>query len=482
MAIDFSKQFSPRRGSKTTMATTKKDYILAAGELFFEYPDTGIGTGACKVKLGDGVTTYENLEYAIENDTSGSAIYFDPDTSTTVSQAIGKVVSGAHLNTIVAASKKAVELLNAEVVKEIEIDGVEGTLTNNKMTFTTPDYTVGTVSSASGANVVLTPASGYGKTASSFGVKSTDGTISVAVTDGALDLEIGTIAGAASTIIDTNLDASMAVVSNASGKVAVSTVTASELAQLSGIDTTQTVQAQLDDKSAVGHHHDENDIDGFIDVAKLYGGANSAGHKIDLALIPQGALETLYIAADEAALRQLTSAQVQNGDVVKVMTTAAGGSTMYFVTNDQALPVGSGDLSTAFEEFSVGTASAVEWTNVLHKPDSVTTAFVGASTTADGAMGLVPAPTSADTEKYLAGDGTWTALPGAFQGATPSAAGEIGFVPAPTTADVNKYLMGNGYWTDLPVATSAQAGIMSAEDFNAVALVKAGVYDFGDEH
>lgn len=33
--------------------------------------------------------------------------------------------------------------------------------------------------------------------------------------------------------------------------------------------------------------------------------------------------------------------------------------------------------------------------------------FTGATTTSDGTSGLVPAPTSADKDSYLKGDGTW---------------------------------------------------------------------------
>lgn len=39
------------------------------------------------------------------------------------------------------------------------------------------------------------------------------------------------------------------------------------------------------------------------------------------------------------------------------------------------------------------------------------TDFVGATTTADGVHGLVPAPTTEDVESYLKGDGTWGAIP-----------------------------------------------------------------------
>lgn len=57
-----------------------------------------------------------------------------------------------------------------------------------------------------------------------------------------------TITGAASTIVSDNLTASRAVVSNASGKVAASDITSTELGYLDGV--TSNIQTQLDGKQA----------------------------------------------------------------------------------------------------------------------------------------------------------------------------------------------------------------------------------------
>ena len=61
-----------------------------------------------------------------------------------------------------------------------------------------------------------------------------------------LNEKLSTTSGAASTIISSNLTASRALVSNASGKVAVSSVTGTELGYLSGV--TSAIQTQLDNK------------------------------------------------------------------------------------------------------------------------------------------------------------------------------------------------------------------------------------------
>jgi|11BtaG_2_1085332.scaffolds.fasta_scaffold00915_14 hypothetical protein len=61
-----------------------------------------------------------------------------------------------------------------------------------------------------------------------------------------IDSKEDTITGGATTITDTDLTASKALVSNSSGKVAASTVTDTELGYISGV--TSSIQTQLDDK------------------------------------------------------------------------------------------------------------------------------------------------------------------------------------------------------------------------------------------
>ena len=82
--------------------------------------------------------------------------------------------------------------------------------------------------------VDTTPTSGSGKLVTSGGVY------------GALSGKQATITGGASTITSSNLTANRALVSDASGKVAVSDVTSTELGYLDGV--TSNVQTQLDNK------------------------------------------------------------------------------------------------------------------------------------------------------------------------------------------------------------------------------------------
>ena len=62
----------PRRSTKTEWNLINP--VLMEGELGIEYPDSGIGTGLCKFKLGDGFKKWSDLPYAF-NASSAEAIY-----------------------------------------------------------------------------------------------------------------------------------------------------------------------------------------------------------------------------------------------------------------------------------------------------------------------------------------------------------------------------------------------------------------------
>ena len=117
---DVSKIFKPRRGKKSTMNGAKASTILAAGELFVEVPDTGVGKGAGKLKMGDGTTAYGSLPYLL-GDTSNDQINFTSNSDTAVTTALNKVSNGAKLGVIVAALKQAISL-NATAITKLNDD------------------------------------------------------------------------------------------------------------------------------------------------------------------------------------------------------------------------------------------------------------------------------------------------------------------------------------------------------------------------
>ena len=60
----------PRRSTKTEWELVNP--ILMEGELGVEFPDTGIGTGLCKFKIGDGFSSWKDLAYAFDATVSSS--------------------------------------------------------------------------------------------------------------------------------------------------------------------------------------------------------------------------------------------------------------------------------------------------------------------------------------------------------------------------------------------------------------------------
>lgn len=61
----------PRRGKRSTaVSTLTGSNPLKRGEIFFEVPTGGVGTGTGKLKMGDGSTAYANLPYFLSMDDS----------------------------------------------------------------------------------------------------------------------------------------------------------------------------------------------------------------------------------------------------------------------------------------------------------------------------------------------------------------------------------------------------------------------------
>ena len=435
MAISQYNTFKPRRGATTIMNNGTSDQskiVLSAGEIFVEYPDGGVGTGLSKIKIGDGTTPYYQLPYAIDTtDISGTEVRFTPDTSETAAAALAKVLAaGQELSVDVAALKKAAELINAakqDVITGAATSIVSTDLTQNKALISDGS---GKVAASTVSNTELGYVAG----------------VTAAIQD-QLDGKQATITGAATSIVSTDLTGSKVLVSDASGKVAASTVTDTELGYVAGV--TAAIQTQLDGKSAVGHTHTESDITGGISVTNLKLGPNN--EKISTSLLPDAALGNFVVVADQAARLALTLSDVQNGDVVKQNDTGI----LYFVKDQTQL-----GTEAAFEEFRAGTAASVNWEDIKFVPSYVTSEFVGA-TSAAGDKGLVPAPAANDEGKYLDADGTWKAFSN-FAGTDGTTAGAQGMVPAPATTDTGKFLNANGAWTAIDIFNGANNGLVPA--------------------
>lgn len=140
-------------------------------------------------------------------------------------------------------------------------------------------------------------------------------------------------------------------------------------------------------------------------------------------------------------------------------------------------------ISATGTTYTAGANIQISPENVISATDTTYTHFTGATSSADGTAGLVPAPVAGDDTKFLSGDGTWqtvspytlpiattTTLGGivvgnnltidpitgvldatdttysAFVGTDGQTAGTAGLVPAPATTDAGKFLKADGTW------------------------------------
>lgn len=100
---------------------------------------------------------------------------------------------------------------------------------------------------------------------------------------------------------------------------------------------------------------------------------------LDIARLPQGALERLYIAADETAALAL---DMQEGDTVQLESTRV----MYYCVDAAA-----GTFRERFREFAAGTAAAAPWAGITGKPDTL------------AGYGITDAKTAAEIDEAMEG-------------------------------------------------------------------------------
>lgn len=93
-----------------------------------------------------------------------------------------------------------------------------------------------------------------------------------------------------------------------------------------------------------------------LDASKITSGV------LDIARIPQAALERVVTVDDDTARKALTTTQIQTGDVCHVTETGK----MYFVVDDSKLAEDEGWM-----EFTAGTAASVPWSGVTEKPTTL---------------------------------------------------------------------------------------------------------------
>lgn len=195
------------------------------------------------------------------------------------------------------------------------------------------------------------------------------------------------ITGAASTIATADLTASRVLVSNSSGKVAVSTVTSTTLGYL---DATSSIQTQLNAKAASSHTHDVSDISGILGSAT--GGTGNGFTKFTG---PTTAEKTFTLPNASATILTTNAA----------VTPAQGGTG---VANGSANTLTfSGNYGLTFTLSGTTALTLPTSGTVLTDGSSIAASQIGSGTIATARLGSG----SASSSTYLRGDQTWAAIP-----------------------------------------------------------------------
>lgn len=221
----------------TQTALNAKQATLVSGTNIKTINSTSIlGSGDIVISGGGGISDGDKGDITVS--ASGATWTIDSG-----------VVTDAKLSTGIDAAKIADGTVsNAEFqylngvtsAIQTQINAKEATITGAATTITGTDLTASRALTSSATGKVEVSA----VTSTELGYL--DGVTSAIQTQ--LDGKQATITGAATTIDDTDLTASRALVSDGSGKVAVSDVTATELGYLDGV--TSAVQTQVDSKTA----------------------------------------------------------------------------------------------------------------------------------------------------------------------------------------------------------------------------------------
>ena len=112
----MSKIFKPRRILKSKAASLNP--VLAAGEYIVEVPDTGVGTGPCRTKMGDGKTAYVDLPYMdAVTDVAASTIAFDESTTADNATLLTEIVTGKSVKSLFGSTKKLLSNLAGSVTE-----------------------------------------------------------------------------------------------------------------------------------------------------------------------------------------------------------------------------------------------------------------------------------------------------------------------------------------------------------------------------
>lgn len=199
--------------------------------------------------------------------------------------------------------------------------------------------------------------------------------------------------------------------------------------------------------------------------------------------IPKAALERLKRVADDAARFALTIDDVQNGDTVKVLATEK----IYAIIDDTKLSSEEG-----YEVYIAGAAASVPWSGVTEKPEKFNPSehnHKGSEITLTGYVKAETAAAIKDTDslnvavgklekgldgKQAAGDyAPADHSHSVMIGASTSAAGTAGFIPAPAAGEQESFLAGDGTWKAAENNKVTQTVISDDAEYPLILAIKA---------
>ena len=188
--------------------------------------------------------------------------------------------------------------------------------------------------------------------------------------DDALEGKQGAITGGASTITEDNLTASRALVSNSSGKVAASAVTATELGYLDGV--TSAIQTQLNGKAASSHGTHVT----YSTTAPAAAGTASAGSAATVARSDHVHPAQTTVSGNAGSATKLATARTIRTNLASTATASFNGTANITPGVTGTLPIANGgtggttadaartNLGAAEGQNKSGTVSGAGWHRV----------------------------------------------------------------------------------------------------------------------
>ena len=334
----------------TTVNWGSSEKVLLKGEYGIEF----LESGAPKIKVGNGVDKFSALPYATMTPTEIENAISTAVTNTSHSHSNKSILDAitasfttdlkSNYDKAYTHSQAAHAPSNAQanVIETVKVNGSALTPSSKAVNISVPtkasDIGAAASSHTHSSNEVTTM-SGYAKASSASAISTSD----------TLNAAIGKLEKA--------LDGKQA-----SGSYAASSHTHTK-AQITDFAHTHDdryyteteIDTKLSGKANSSHTHGSADITA-LDASKLTG-------TIDIARLPQGAIERLKIVTDDTDRFKLTTSDVQLGDTVKVTATGK----MYYVVDESKLTSEAG-----YEVYTAGSATSVPWSGVTGKPSTFT--------------------------------------------------------------------------------------------------------------